>query len=322
VLGFEPGGQGEHVLLHIRKRNQNTEWVARQLARIAQVPAREVSYSGLKDKQALTTQWFSVSLPGKAMPDWSALTSADIEILRAERHQKKLRRGSHHANRFRLVLRRIIDEPGELEQRLQQIADQGVPNYFGEQRFGRNGNNLRQAWRLFTGEFREKDRHKRGLYLSAARAMLFNQVLSRRVVSGTWNKALAGDLMSLAGSNSVFAASVISEEIMQRVAAHDIHPSGPLWGRGELGTRGEVAVLEQQVLERFAPWCRGLEQAGLQQERRPLRLQVAELGWQWLDDTTLALEFQLPRGAYATAVVRELMQVGDEGATSHPGSPE
>ncbi len=311
VLGFDPDGEGEHVLLQIEKRNTNTQWLADQLARFAAIPRRNVSYAGLKDRNAVTRQWFSLGMAGADEPDWDKLNSENLHVLQHARHRRKLRRGTLQGNRFKLVIRDLHGDPAALETRLQQVAQQGVPNYFGAQRFGHAGANLQQAEAMFQGK-RIRDRHKRSLYLSAARSFLFNELLSQRVARGDWNQVVAGEVMVLAGSNSYFVPDANDEAIPQRLAEFDIHPSGCLWGKGEAPSRGVAAELERQLAEAHPLLCRGLEHAGLKQERRALRLPVAELHWD-LEATAsiLELSFFLPPGAYATTVLRELVQTDE-----------
>jgi tRNA pseudouridine13 synthase len=308
VLGFEADGEGEHLLLQLRKRNRNTDQVARQLARHAGIRARDVSYCGLKDRVAVTTQWFSIWLPGKADPDWSSLEDDDLQILAQARHRRKLPRGALRGNRFTIVLREVQGDHEALDQRLAKIKEKGVPNYFGEQRFGRDGGNLQAAQAMFAGR-KVKDRHLRGLYLSAARSLLFNEVLAARIRASNWSQALPGEALQLAGSHSFFVTDTVDEEIKDRLARDDIFPTGPLWGRGELPSRLEAQQLEQAALADYKEFRDGLEKAGLRQERRALRLVVTDLRWQWLaDQTSLQLEFELPAGAYATSVLRELVR--------------
>lgn len=311
VLGIEPEGKGEHVLLRIEKRNTNTQWLADQLARYAGIPKRDVSYAGLKDRNAVTRQWFSLGLAGTTEPDWENLGIENVTVLQHARHRRKLRRGTLQGNRFQLVIRDLQGDLTALQARLQQLVQQGVPNYFGDQRFGHDGANLQQALAMFQGK-RIKDRHKRSLYLSAARSCLFNELLSARVAAGSWNQAIAGDVVLLAGTNSYFVADSIDAEILQRLDSFDIHPSGCLWGRGESPAQAQAAVLEDNLLQVHPEFCRGLEQAGLKQERRSLRLQVADLEWE-LDapNQQLRLRFFLPAGSYATTVLRELVQTRD-----------
>ncbi len=311
IPGFEPEGEGEHVLLQIEKRNTNTQWLADQLARYAGIPKRDVSYAGLKDRNAVTRQWFSLGLAGAAEPDWEDMNIENVRVLQHVRHRRKLRRGTLQGNRFQLVVRELHGDLAALEARLQQVDQQGVPNYFGEQRFGHDGANLQQALAMFQGK-RIKDRHKRSLYLSAARSCLFNELLSVRVAAGNWNRAIEGDVMLLAGTNSYFIPDAIDAEIQQRLDSFDIHPSGCLWGKSESPARDQAALLEDNLSQTHPEYCRGLEQAGLKQERRSLRLQAAELEWE-LDASQQQLEllFILPAGSYATTVLRELVQTRD-----------
>lgn len=311
VLGFDPEGEGEHVLLHIEKRNTNTQWLADQLAHYAGIPKRDVSYAGLKDRNAVTRQWFSLGLAGMAEPDWASLDIENVQILQHVRHRRKLRRGTLQGNRFQLLIRELQGDLETLQTRLQQLAQQGVPNYFGEQRFGHDGANLQQAMAMFQGR-RIKNRHKRSLYLSAARSFLFNDLLSQRVGAGNWNRAITGDVMLLAGTNSYFVPDEYDAEIQQRLDTFDIHPSGCLWGKGETPAQAEAAVLETKLAQMHPKLCRGLEQAGLKQERRSLRLPIADLEWE-LDSSQqqLELRFFLPAGSYATTVLRELVKTCD-----------
>ena len=308
VLGFEPDGDGEHVLLQIEKRNTNTQWLAEQLARFAGIPKRDVSYAGMKDRNAVTRQWFSLGLAGAKEPEWDKLGIENIHVLRHARHRRKLRRGSLQGNHFKLIVRDLQGDLASLAVQLQQVAQQGVPNYFGEQRFGHEGSNLHHAEAMFQGK-RIKDRHKRSLYLSAARSFLFNELLSQRVTRGDWNQAITGEVLVLAGSNSYFVPETIDTTIRQRLADFDTHPSGCLWGKGDSPAQGEAAKLEQQLAKLHPLLCHGLEQFNLKQERRALRLPVAELQWE-LDNSACVLElrFFLSAGAYATSVLRELVQ--------------
>jgi tRNA pseudouridine13 synthase len=306
VPGFEPSGSGEHLLLTIEKRGMNTAFAAKRIAQWAKVPELAVSYAGLKDRHAVTRQRFSVHLPKKIAPDLATLESSELRVLEHAWHARKLPRGALAGNRFVLVLRDVDGDRAAIEERLQAIARRGVPNYFGEQRFGRGGGNVAQALAMFAG--RRVRREERTLLLSAARSELFNRVLAARVLAGNWDGPLAGEVWSLDGSRSVFGPEPFTDELARRLAAFDIHPSGPLWGRGELRTRDEAAALERQALagEPCAALREGLEQAGLEQERRALRLRPSDLEWHWLAPDALQLAFALPPGAYATVVLAEL----------------
>jgi tRNA pseudouridine13 synthase len=313
VLGYDPEGAGNHAFLQIRKRNTNTDWLARQLAEFVGVSGKEVGYAGLKDRHAITTQYFSVCLSGKEEPVWSQFNSDEVEILSVTRHGRKLQRGGLRENRFVITVRDLVGDCSRLEERLRRIETDGVPNYFGEQRFGRDGNNLQMAEKLFSDLIQERDRHKRGLYLSAARSWLFNRVLSRRVADGSWLQALPGEALIQSSSRSALSLRVISAEIQERIEKGFLQPSAPLWGKGSTTALGEAAQLECDALigEGEEHFMKGLEREGLDQERRALRLRVKEFTWRRLDDDDLELRFSLPPGSYATAVLRELLRVTD-----------
>lgn len=307
-LNFNLDGAGEHIWLRVQKRETNTDWVARRLAERAGVPKSAVGYAGLKDRHAVTEQWFSVQLSGKPVPDWDAIADTDITILEAVRHSRKLRRGALAGNAFRVVLRDLTGDPTELGTRLRAITATGVPNYFGEQRFGREGGNLERAAALLRGEEKVRDRHRRGLYLSAARSAVFNAVLARRIHERSWNQPLPGETLMLDGSHSIFTVVEPDETIFRRVAEFDLHPTGPLWGAGDLPSSSLARELETAVAATLPTFCDGLAAEGLRQERRALRLKVCDAALEFPNPHTAILCFRLPAGAYATAVLRELIQ--------------
>ncbi len=305
-LGFSPTAEGEHAFLHIQKRGRNTEDVARALARHAAVPRKAVSYAGLKDRNAVTTQYFSVHLPGIDDPDWLDMGDSSLEFLSITRHRKKIKRGALQGNGFRLQLREFNGNKEQTEQRLTQIKRNGVPNYFTAQRFGHNANNLYCVDEMLVNGKRVKDRFKRNIYFSAARSWLFNLVLAERIRCNNWNKAIRGDSMMLSGSRSCFHIDAIDEEIRKRVDELDISPTGPLWGRGSSMLTAEAAEIEAASLSDWKSWKEGLEKAGQQMARRSLRMPVTDLSWRWVEENQLELKFSLLPGCYATAVLREL----------------
>ncbi|MGQ4659897.1 tRNA pseudouridine(13) synthase TruD [Lysobacter sp. F6437] len=313
--GFEPSGSGEHLLLTIEKRGINTAFAAKRIAEWAGVGEMAIGYAGLKDRHAVTRQRFSVHLPRKIAPDLSLLDIDEgderLRVLEHAWHSRKLPRGALAGNRFVLVLRDVQGDRTAVESRLRTIAERGVPNYFGEQRFGRGGDNLGAALSMFAG--RRVGRDQRGMLLSAARSALFNRVLASRVAAGNWDAsgadgALDGEVWMLDGSRSVFGPEPFNKTLAQRLAAFDIHPTGPLWGRGGLRSSDAVQALELAALDNdeAARLGAGLEAAGLKQERRSLRLRPIDLGWGWLEDDVLELGFVLPPGTYATVVLAEL----------------
>lgn len=304
IPGYTADGEGEHVLLEVEKRGANTQWVARELARFAGVKPMAVGFAGLKDRHAVTRQVFTVQLAGRAEPDWSAFPHQEVRILSSARHRRKIKRGALAGNRFTLVLREVDGDREQAGRVLEAMLARGVPNYFGEQRFGHGGANVERARALFAGK--RVDRATRSLFISAARSQLFNEVLAERVRRDVWDRALEGEIWCLAGSHSWFGPEPFTPTLQRRLDEGDIHPSGPLWGRGGLPTRGEARAVETAVMEADAELTDGLERLGLDQDRRALRLQPSDLTWQWLDDGALRLQFTLPPGAYATVVVREL----------------
>ena len=314
VLGFDADGEGPHVMLTVEKREANTHWVAEQLARHAGIPAREVGYAGLKDRHAVTVQSFTLNLDRRPEPDWASLADSGIKVMKSARHRRKLKIGALEGNRFRLVLRDLSGPVSALLPRLEPIKTRGVPNYFGVQRFGRGAANLEKAEAALSGRLRIHDRRLFSLLLSTARSLIFNDLLSERVKAGNWNKLLAGEVLMLDGSHSVFKAAEGDAELPRRLEQGDVHPTGPLWGRGEPLTSGEVQALEAQVVERHPALAKGLVKVGVEMARRSLRLAVKDFTWQETD-AGLVLEFFLPAGAYATTVLVELVNMtGDADA--------
>ncbi len=308
VLGYEPSGDGPHVWLRLRKRGANTGWVAREIAQLAGIAPREIGYAGLKDRTAVCSQWFSVHLPGGVEPDWGALASDRIEVLARARHRRKLRRGAFRRNAFTIVLRDLSDAPASLAARLQRVASRGAPNYFAEQRFGRDAANVRKAYEMLCRGRVVRNRHERGLYLSSARSLLFNYVLSHRVADGTWDRAQAGEIVMLDGSHSVFRVDTVDADIEARLQRLDLHPTGPLWGRIRRPLSDQALAREAALLGECGIWRQGLERAGLEHARRSLRVKVSRLEWEARAGASLELRFSLPSGSYATAVLRELVR--------------
>ena len=318
---FEASGSGEHLLLTIEKRGMNTAFAAKRIAQWAGVAESAIGQAGMKDRHAVTVQRFSVWLPKRVAPDLEALQSDELRVLGHAWHSRKLPRGALAGNWFRLVLRRMQGDREAVDARLQQIAAQGVPNYFGEQRFGRGGGNVAKAIAMFAGG--RVKREERSMLLSAARSELFNRVLDARVQAGSWNSALEGEVWMLDGSRSVFGPEPINADLQARLEAFDIHPSGPLWGEGDLRSIGDAAACELRALEGDTALRlrTGLEKVGLKQERRALRLRPDALEWEWLGEDALVLAFGLPPGCYATTVLRELGEIIDTANAGEQSAP-
>ncbi|MEI9699297.1 tRNA pseudouridine(13) synthase TruD [Moellerella wisconsensis] len=306
-LGFELDGEGEHLMVRVRKTGCNTQFVAEQLAKFARISARSVSYAGLKDRHAVTEQWFCLHLPGKDDPDFSQWTVDGCEVLATTRQKRKLRIGTLKGNDFVLTLRNI-DNQADVESRLQLIAAQGFPNYFGEQRFGREGNNLTQALRWANNEINVRERNKRSFYLSAARSAMFNTVASARLMQNTANQVLLGDALQLTGRGSWFVAKQDEFTALQpRVDSHELSITAPLPGDGELGTEDDAKAFEQHCLADYAPFMALMQRQKVSNTRRAIRVIPQNMAWQWQDQQTLIIEFTLPAGSFATSLVRELI---------------
>ena len=314
-LGFEPEGQGEHLFLWVEKRGCNTAWVAEQLARQLQVKPLAVGFSGLKDRHAVTRQWFSVQRPGQPLP--TQLPSGEgWQTLRAALHPRKLKRGVHKANRF--CLRLWLDQDSgvpidQVQQRWQSLVQQGFPNYFGPQRFGHEGRNLDFAWAIWMNRSQAvpKKRALRSQYLSALRSALFNAWLSEAVNNDTWHAGLPGDRFFLDQTHSQFASTV--EEFAQlqpRLASGDIHPAGPLVGKGRLTCDGPAKARDLAFFQTWEAVIQVLCDQGLALDHRPTRLPVLAPRWDW-QAPWLQLDFCLPRGGFATSLLRELLQAED-----------
>jgi len=313
-IAFSLSGEGEHLWCWVEKTGENTDWVSHQLAKWAGVPTSRIGVAGQKDRHAVTRQWFSIQLPGMDDPNPEDLGLDSVKILKMVRHQRKLQTGGLKGNRFELVIREIKGECDGLESRLEAIKIHGVPNYFGEQRFGNQGRNLPKATEFFSGALTRVKRNQKSMYISAARSWLFNLILSERIQQGTWNQFVAGDVVQLDGSSKWFEDDG-SENLAERVQQLDLHPTGAMVGRGELPSKLSVLALEQTILESFSEWIEGLEKLGLKQDRRALRVMPEDVAWQWLEsgaeEKRLKVCFSLPSGSYATMVLRELLQVDD-----------
>lgn len=284
-----PSGEGEHIWLEIEKNGANTAFVAQQLAEAVSVQEGDVGYAGLKDRYAITRQWFSIYLPnGKGKgetPDLTLLKHPEFKVLTQSRHVKKLRRGDLRGNQFRILLRDVTGDRNAIETNLEAVARHGVPNYFGAQRFGHDGGNVMQGLAMLAREIRVRNPKKKGLYLSALRSFVFNEVLALRIQQGLWGKTLPGDVMDEAG-----------------------RPTGPLWGRGRVIATDQAQALENGVAERHTALCDGMEHAGLDQERRALVATPGDMSWEWPQADQLVLAFWLPAGNYATSVLNEILR--------------
>lgn len=300
-LPFAPDGDGPHLMLWIEKTGTNTEWLARQFAKVVNCRPMDVGYCGLKDRHAVTRQWFSVPAP-KDTVDWQSISVPGVEVLEVHAHRRKLRRSAHSSNRFVLTIRNVQGN-NDLDARSMRVRSEGVPNYFGPQRFGRDGDNV----------IRFMEGARAGILVSSARSFLFNRVLAERIQRGHWNRLLPGEAVQLNGSGSYFIADEIDATLQQRLDEFDIHPSGPLWGKGELPSKSAAHEFESSLADAMSELRDMLEKVGLRQERRALRVAMPGLDVKWLDDETVVIAFELPPGVFATSVLREMIDTTDKG---------
>ena len=312
----EPGGEGSHLWLWVEKRAANTEWVARELARAAGCAQRDVGYAGLKDRHAVSRQWFSIPVTAETRENLGNASIEDVKILASSLHTRKLKRGTLDGNRFQLKVRQFTGDQGETCERLEQIRATGVPNYFGPQRFGNRGQNVEQGFHLLQKRAR-LPRHKRSIYLSAIRSFLFNQVLAERVRRGDWNRIIDGDLAMLDGTQSIFPCEKPGADIEDRVRRLDIHPTGPMPGEKGSQPTGLSLEVERAVLGNWPQLTEVLIAQRVEADRRSMRLYPADLEWSFEADD-LSLSFVLPPGSYATTVLREILVCDDAGRSREP----
>ena len=309
---IKPEGEGSHLWLWVEKRGANTDWVALQLARATGCHKRDVGYAGLKDRHAVTRQWFSVPVTDCVEEKLDSAGIEGVQILARQNHTRKLKRGTLDGNRFYLNVRNFEGDPEQTAIRLQHVRASGVPNYFGPQRFGRRGLNVEQGFKLLSEQAR-LPRNKKSIYLSAIRSFLFNQVLAERVRGKNWDTIMDGELAMLDGTRSVFPADSADADIEDRCTRHDIHPTGPMPGEGGAQPTGKAVELEQTVLQNWRELTAVLVAQRVEASRRALRLCPGGLEWKFVGDC-LQLAFVLPPGAFATTVLRELLNLSEAGA--------
>ena len=311
-LSFPLTDEGEHCFVLVEKSGANTQWIAKKLANSFSVPERAVGYAGLKDRHAVTRQWFSVYTPGQTSPEHIE-GDDEFKVLEIHRHNKKLKQGSVKQNRFVITLRDVKGQQADIEQQLETIKQQGYPNYFGAQRFGHHGNNVRKAVAMLQGKRVKK--HQRSMYLSAMRSWFFNQYLALRVKSDSWQTAQLHDRMQLAGSRSFFQVDGSETDLPERLEQADIHVAGPMPGEDFFSL--ETLPEADKLAEIWAPYFELVEKLPVKTDWRALRVIPFELQWQWHDSTTLELSFSLPSGCFATGLLSELGHCVDGSALDH-----
>lgn len=307
IPGFELSGSGEHVYFLIEKTGLTTSQLIGKIAGQLNVPSRNIGYAGLKDKQAVTLQWLSVQLPGKETPDLA--DGEDYRVLDCNRHDKKLRVGSHRGNHFKVVLRDIEDGFERVSERLEVIKQQGFANYFGAQRFGRNQDNVEQAIKVLsdTKKNRRLKRQRKSLLISSLRSFLFNRILDNRIANGIWDQPVDGDVFQLAGSHSVFNQP-LDERLVNRYLQFDLHCALPLFGqRGSISAAKHAEEIEQSVFHEFPEICALLERLAVKLSYRSNRAVARDLTIAInKDEHTIELEVELESGVFLTTLLDHL----------------
>ncbi|MFP2961681.1 tRNA pseudouridine(13) synthase TruD [Myxococcus sp. 1LA] len=313
VPAYLPSGEGEHLYLWVEKRGRDTRELVRALAASLGVSEDDIGVAGMKDRHAITRQL--VSVPARAEPKVPDFALDGVQVLWTKRHGNKLRTGHLRGNRFRLRLRDVKDA-GAARESFSRLVAQGVPNYFGEQRFGRAGDNADLGRLLVLGQRLPKrpDRFQRKLFLSAFQSRLFNQALAARLHAGTLAIALEGDVLRKEETGGLFVCE--SPDVDgPRVAAFEVSPAGPLFGPKMTASAGAVAEFEARLLTDAGVTPEDFKRGGGETEgsRRPYRVRLGspELSSEkTADGEDLWLTFELPRGAYATEVLHELLKDG------------
>jgi tRNA pseudouridine13 synthase len=308
ILGFEPGGEGEHLFLWVEKCGLGTHELITRMAKDHDLPPNTFGYSGLKDKHALTRQWLSLHLPGKEAP-FDQPTGEGYRVLRQLRHHKKLRPGTHKFNQFRICLREIPELSDATLQQIDSVRTQGFANYFGHQRFGRQHDNVKQA--LAQLGTRRLSRTRKSMLISSLRSHLFNLILATRIGLGHWHKPLKGDVFMLRGSHSIFSDPV-DDALLERFRQQDISNCASLYGSGRNLMSARSAEIEQQVFTENPDITNCLERHDSRLQMRPLR--VAAESFSFDHDPAaglLQLDLSLPTGSYVTTMLEHFLLLED-----------
>jgi tRNA pseudouridine13 synthase len=309
IPAYEPGGEGSHLFLWIEKRSMGAEYFARQIAKRLDVSAAEIGIAGLKDRHAVTRQW--VSVPATAEPRLAYLDGDGIRVLTAARHTNKLKSGHLRGNRFRILIRGAdAEKAASLEQILKRIHALGLPNYYGPQRFGHDGETSRLGLAMLRGEplTSRPNPFLRKLALSAAQSWLFNDYLGRRLTDGLLRTVLAGDVMARWPFGGLFVAEDLVRE-QQRFDARETVGTGPMFGRKTFAPAAVAAERENAVLAAAGLTAANFDSFGklVQGTRRRNLVYLDDLTAVWEPDG-LRLSFSLPTGSYATVLLGEVMK--------------
>ena len=311
IPAYQPAGEGAHTFLFIEKRGLTTFDAIARIARVFGVVARDVGYAGMKDKQATTRQWLSAPGldPGQAL----SLAEPDLKVLSAAPHPHKLRMGHLRGNRFEVVLTGTAtdEEIADLRARFSAVSADGVPNRYGEQRFGADAANATRGLALLRGEHKERDKRKRKLMLSALQSAVFNRALELRATSGGLLRVRPGDVLKKTDTGGLFVSTEIEVD-QRRVDAGELCPTAPLPGGREVEPPPDTPAraLEDEAIATVGATRDDFERPGrdLPGARRPVLLRLADCAFSeenapGPDMRAVRLQFTLPAGGYATVVV-------------------
>lgn len=310
---YLPNGlpDGEHGYLWVEKRGRSTPEVAKLIARHVGLTDRDVSWAGLKDKQAVTRQW--LSLPFKALAKLEGFSVPGVTVLETSRHRNKLKSGHLKGNRFTLTVRGVSDV-GAAKASFEQLVVKGVPNAFGDQRFGARGDNAERGRAILLAGGRHRDRFERKLFLSAYQSALFNRVLALRLERGLFSRVLAGDVLQKHESGGSFWCDDVAID-QPRADAFEVSPTGPMFGPEMRAPKDEAQALEAEVLAGDGVTMETFKAGGDETKgtRRFLRVRLGEPELE-ANGEVVRLRFSLPAGSYATVVLRELLKPVDDAA--------
>ncbi|TET39626.1 MAG: tRNA pseudouridine(13) synthase TruD [Planctomycetota bacterium] len=304
IPAYEFSGKGDHVFFLLGKKNLTTFDAIERVAGALGRKARDIGTAGLKDKNAVTRQW--MSLEHVCEDDIRSLSIPGITIGEITRHGNKLKKGHLIGNRFNILISEItgLDE-GALEECLDEIHRRGMPNYFGPQRLGESGNNVSRGKDIVLEKWRgPSSKNKRKMLISAYRSHLFNQVLKERIE--TYDRFLPGDLAFIHGKGAVFSVEDPTD-LEKRRASFEISPSGPEYGHGGIAPTGEMGKIECEIIEAENIPVNAWKKLKMKASRRPLRVKVENLSWKKVD-RGVELSFALPRGSFATSLLREVIK--------------
>jgi tRNA pseudouridine13 synthase len=307
VPAYEPSGQGDFLYLWIEKRGMGAEYFERQIAKRLDIPVGEVGTAGLKDRHAVTRQM--VSVPAFVEERLAQLDGNGITLLRVSRHSNKLKAGHLHGNRFRILIRNVAGEDGQAA--CARLREQGMPNYYGTQRFGRDGETLKIGLALLKGETPPKPVRSpflKKLALSSVQSALFNHVLAQRFRDGLLRRVLPGDVMCKIPFGGMFVVEDVEAE-QKRFDAREIVTGGPIFGRKTFASSSEAHEREQAALSAFGLPSNAFHAFGklLQGTRRHNLVYVQDLAAAREIDGT-RVSFTLAAGSYATVLLREIMK--------------